>query len=92
MVTNRATHHILPNISRSEENQTIKFGWLVQYNMRNILPEKSYTKYGGVSSPRPFSKKLKLNMSQDKRSEILNSLFLLHFQVKDYQKILQLRC
>ena len=32
--------HILPNISRSEGNQTIKFGQLIEYNMRNIFSEK----------------------------------------------------
>ena len=33
--------HILPNISRGKSNQTIKFGQLIEYNMRNILLEKS---------------------------------------------------
>ena len=31
--------HILPNVSRSKSNQTIKFGQLVEYNMRNIFVE-----------------------------------------------------
>ena len=35
--------HILPNISRSKRNQTMKFGQLIKYN-RNIFLEKSYTK------------------------------------------------
>ena len=39
--------HILPNISGSKGNQTIKFGQLIEYNMRNIFLEKSYTKYNG---------------------------------------------
>ena len=34
----------LPNISRSKGNQTIKFGQLTEYNMRNIFLEKLYTK------------------------------------------------
>ena len=29
--------HILPNISRSKDNQTMKFGQLIEYNMRKIL-------------------------------------------------------
>ena len=49
--------HILPNISRSEGNQTMKFGQLMECNMRNIFLEKSFTKYGGEASPRRFSKK-----------------------------------
>ena len=57
--------HILPNISRSKNNQTMKFGQLIECNMRNIFPEKSYTKWGGETSPRPFSEKLKLSISLD---------------------------
>ena len=43
---------ILTNISRSKGNQTMKLGQLIEYNMRNIFPEKSYTKCGGESIPR----------------------------------------
>ena len=35
---------MLPNISRCKDNQTIKFGQLIEYNMRNVFLEKSYTK------------------------------------------------
>ena len=52
------TVHILPNISRSKGNQTMKFGQSVEYNMRNIFLEKSYIKCGGEASLRPFYKKL----------------------------------
>ena len=55
--------HILPNISRSKRNQTMKFGELIEYNMKNIFLEKSFTKCGGETSPRPFSKKSKLSVS-----------------------------
>ena len=57
--------HILPNISQSKDNETMKFGQLIEYNMRNIFLEKSYTKCGGETSPRPFSEKLKLSISLD---------------------------
>ena len=57
--------HILPNILRSKGNQTMKFGQLIECNMRNIFLEKSYTKCGGETSPRPFSEKLKLSISLD---------------------------
>ena len=42
--------YILPNISRIKENQTMKFGRLIEYNMINILFEKSYknTGWGGI--------------------------------------------
>ena len=39
--------HILSNISRSEGNETMEFGQLVTYKLRNIFLEKSYTKCGG---------------------------------------------
>ena len=57
--------HILPNISRSKSNQTMKFGQLIECNMRNIFLEKSYTKCGEETIPRPFSKKTKLSISLD---------------------------
>ena len=49
--------HIFTNISRSKGNQAMNFGQLIEYKTRNILPEKSYTKYGRETIPRPFSKK-----------------------------------
>ena len=59
------TIHVFPNISRSKDNQTIKFGQLIECNMRNIFLEKSYTKCGGETSPRSFSGKSKLSVSLD---------------------------
>ena len=49
--------HILPYISRDKDNQSVKFGQLIEYNMRKIFLEKSYPKYGGETSPKRFSKK-----------------------------------
>ena len=43
----------------------MKFGQLIEYNMRNIVLEKSFTKCGRETSPRPFSGKLKLSISLD---------------------------
>ena len=43
----------------------MKFGQLIEYNMRNIFLENSYTERGGETSPRPFSEKVKLSISQD---------------------------
>ena len=70
--------HILPNILKSKGNQTIKFGQLMEYNVRNLFLEKSYTEYGGKTIPRPFSKKSKLSLSQDQKSKFLCSLYLLY--------------
>ena len=33
--------HILPNILRSKNNQTMKVGQLIEYNMENIFLKKS---------------------------------------------------
>ena len=55
--------HILPNISRSKANQTMKFGQLIEYNLRNIFLEKSYIKCGRETIPEPFSKKSKWSIS-----------------------------
>ena len=57
--------HILPNISRSIFNQAMKFSQLIEYNKRNIFLEKSYTKFGGETIPRPFSKNSKLSICLD---------------------------
>ena len=55
----------------------MKFSQLIECKMRNIFFEKSYTKYGGETSSRPFSEKLKLSISLDQESKTLYSLFLL---------------
>ena len=68
--------HVLPNISRSKSNQTMKFDQLIEYNMRNIFLEKPSTIYGGETSPRAFFKKSKFSISLDQQSEISCCLFL----------------
>ena len=69
--------HILSNISRSKVNQTIKFSQLIQYKMRNIFLEKSYTQCVGKGSPRPLHKKSKLTISLDQQSRMfINSVFM----------------
>ena len=57
------TIHILPNISRSKRIEKMKFGQLIEYNMRDIFLEKSYSKWGGETIFRLFSKKSKLSIS-----------------------------
>ena len=55
--------HILPNIWRRKADQTMAFGQLIDYKMRSIFLEKSYTKCGRETSPRSFTEKLKLSIS-----------------------------
>ena len=73
---------MLTNISRSKVNQRVGFGQLIEYNMRNIFLEKSYTKIGGETIPRPFSKNSKLNISQDQWSKVLYGLLLLYAKLR----------
>ena len=47
----KITMRIFPNILRSKANQTMKFGQLTEYNMRNVFLEKSYTKCKGETIP-----------------------------------------
>ena len=41
----------------------MEFDQLIEYNMKNIYLEKLYTEFGGETSFRPFSEKLKLILS-----------------------------
>ena len=71
--------YILPNISKSKCNQTMKFDHLMECKIRNIFLEQSFTKCDGETSPRLFSDKLKLNTSLNQELIIvLNSLLLLY--------------
>ena len=59
--------HLLSNISRSKGYQKMKFGQLLEYNMRHFI-EKSYTVCGQGTSQRLFSKNSKLSISEDQLS------------------------
>ena len=60
----------------------MKFGQLIEYNMKTIFVEKSYTKCAGETIPRPVSKKSKLSISLDQYCKVLNSLFLLYANLR----------
>ena len=68
---------LLSNMSRGKANQTIKFGQIIENNMKNIFLDKLYTKFAGETIPRPFYKESKLSISLDQKSEMLKSLSLL---------------
>ena len=63
--------HTLTNISRSKGNQAMKFGQLIEYNMKNSFLEKSYVKYGGDTIPRLFFKLPSLSDASFERINIL---------------------
>ena len=46
--------HILPNISQSKGNQTMKFGQLIEYNKRQNFLQKLCRKWGRETSCRPL--------------------------------------
>ena len=48
--------HIQLSISRYKLNQAIKFGHLIECNMRNIALKKSHTKFGADVFPESFLK------------------------------------
>ena len=50
----------------------MKFGQLIEYNMRNFILEKSYSKYGGGNSP------IKIKHISGSKSKVLYNLFLLY--------------
>ena len=56
----------------------MKFGQLIEHNMRNIFIEISYTRYGGETTPRPFSGKSNLSISWAK----LSSSFILYANLR----------
>ena len=47
---------MLLHISRSKGNQRVKFDQLIEYSMRNTFFEKSYSRCGAETIPRPFLK------------------------------------
>ena len=53
-----------------------------EYYMRNFFVEKSYTKCDGETYSRLFSKKSKLNISLNLKSEISDSFFF-YVQAKE---------
>ena len=72
----------LPNISKRKGNQKLKSSQLVKYNMKNILLGKSFTKCGGETITRPFSKKSKLRISLNKQAKVICSLLTLYAKLR----------
>ena len=58
--------HILTKISRRKDKQAIKFDQSIEHKMKNIFLEKLYTKYGGETILRPFSKNSKMSIYLNK--------------------------
>ena len=68
----------------------MKFGQLVECNIRSILLEESCTKCGEETISRPFTKKIEIeNISLDQ--SFIQLVFIVS-QVEGYQNILKLSC
>ena len=46
--------YILPTISRTKDNQAMKLGQLIEYNIKNIFLQKSLRKWGVETSSKPL--------------------------------------
>ena len=73
--------HIFSDMSKTKVNQTTKCGPLIEYNMKNIIVEKSFTKYDGKTRPRNIFKKSKFSISVYQQPEVSYSLFLYVFRM-----------
>ena len=71
--------HILPNISRSKSNQTMRFGQFIEDNMRNTFLEKSFTKCVGETSPIPCFK------NQNRAYVLINSFTQFVYNMSNQQ-------
>ena len=60
----------------------MKFGQLIEYNMRNIFVEKSYKKCAEETILRPLSKRSKLRISLDQQCKFSNTLSLLYANLR----------
>ena len=63
----------------------MKFGQLIECNMRKIILGKLYAKCGGETSPRPFSKKLKFTISLEQWSKVLQFFFLFYDKLRAFK-------
>ena len=73
--------HVLLNISRSKGNQAMKFGPLIEYHVRNIFLENSYTERVGETIPIHFFKKSNLYICLGQKSKVLYSLLLFYVKL-----------
>ena len=83
--------HILPHISRCKHNVTIKFGPLIEYNMKNNFLKNHKQNMVAKLVAESFLKNQNwvyfwIN------SQVLYCLFLLHVKMEGHRKIMELRC
>ena len=69
-VEKREPNNYNTHIAQYLGNQTMKFGHLIEYYIRNIFLEKSYIKWDEKTIRRPFSRELKLSISLDQSLDL----------------------
>ena len=68
----------------------MKFGRLIECNMRNIFLEKSFAKFGGETSPKPFSEKIKIEHISGSIVQSFIQFAFIVLQVEGYRNISKL--
>ena len=81
---------ILPNISSRKSNQATKIDQLRECNMTNIFLEKSYTRCGGETIPKPYSKNSKSRKSQGQFYKSFIQFVFIVCKFGSYRNILKL--
>ena len=77
-----AIHILLSDISIIKSNQAMKFGPLIEYNIRNIFHEEPHTNCGGGTFLRPFPNRSKLSLPLDQKPNVVYSLYLLYRKLR----------
>ena len=80
--------HTLLNISRTKGNQTIKFGQLIKYNIRNIFLENHTQNVAEKLFPDPFLKNEKRSCFWINRLKFYTVFFIV-CQVEGHRNILK---
>ena len=83
--------HILPNISRSKGNHTMKFFQLIEHNMINTFLN-NHTQNVVRKPLLNLFKKSKLSISLDQCCKVLKQFVFIVCQVEGYRFILKLSC
>ena len=83
--------HILPNISRSKTNQTMKFSQLIEYNMGKFI-FKNHTQNVVENYSQTLFQKIKFDHISGSLAYSFTPFVLIVYQVEGYRNILKLSC
>ena len=85
-------HCVLPNISRSKDNQTMAFGLILEYNMRNIFSWKIINKMWWRNYSQTLFQKIKIGNISGSIFESFIKFVVIICQFEGYRNILNLSC